>query len=91
MKTDIFLSGLVSGLTILLGVIAAEWLRRLRDRISYTRRVVTDISVSKTNFISYLGDHLIEAYDFGSSEISKGMREFREAFQMLLRELRDKK
>ena len=89
MKTDIFLSGLVSGLTILLGVIAAEWLKRLRDRISYTRRVVTEIAVYKLNYISYLRDHLIEAYYYGSLENSKGRREFFETFQMLSTELRD--
>ena len=89
MKTDIFLSGLVSGLTILLGVIAAEWLKRLRDRISYTRRVVSEIAVRKMNFVSYLRDHLLETYDLGSSEISKGTHEFREVMHMLSIELRD--
>ena len=89
MKTDIFLSGLVSGLTILLGVIAAEWLKRLRDRISYTRRVVIDIWFCKMNLVSYLRDHLIGAFDFESSELAKGGHEFREVVQMLSTELRD--
>jgi hypothetical protein len=47
-KTDILLTGLVSGLTILLGVITADWLKRLRDRINYARRITSDISHSRS-------------------------------------------
>ena len=89
MKTDILLTGLVSGLTILLGVITAEWLKRLRDRISYTRRIVFDISICKLIFVSYLEDNLIEPFSYTSSKTSEELREFKESVHVLVKELRD--
>ena len=89
MKTDILLTGLVSGLTILLGVITAEWLKRLRDRISYTKRIVFDISICKSIFVSYLEDHLVDPFGYTSSKTSEELREFRESVHVLVKELRD--
>ena len=89
MKADILLTGLVSGLTILLGVIAAEWLKRLRERISYTRRIVTDISICKEIVVSYLENHLVVPFSYRSSKTSEELRQFEDSVQMLIRELRD--
>ena len=90
MKTDILLTGLVSGLTILLGVITADWLKRLRDRINYTRRITTDITHSMLNYIEYLGSQLIPHIEFGISfSRSQVENELIENFNFLSIELRD--
>ncbi len=90
MNTDILLTGLVSGLTILLGVFTADWLKRLRDRINYTRRVVVDISISKMKFVKYLRGHLIEDASSGSdSKVSEDESEFYKIYALLSKELRD--
>jgi hypothetical protein len=89
-KTDILLTGLVSGLTILLGVITADWLKRLRDRINYTRRITTDISHSVRKYIEYLGSQLSPRIEIGISfSRSQDENELIENFNFLLRELRD--
>ena len=90
MKTDILLTGLVSGLTILLGVVTADWLKRLRDRINYTRRITTDISHSIMKYIEYLGSQLVPRIEIGISyNRSQGENELIENFTFLLKELRD--
>ena len=90
MKTDILLTGLVSGLTILLGVITADWLKQLRDRINYTRRITNDISYSLMKYIEYLGSQLSSRIEIGISfSRSQDENELIENFNFLLRELRD--
>jgi hypothetical protein len=90
MKADIFLTGLVSGLTILLGVITADWLKRLRDRISYTRRVTGDISLSHMKFVEDLKNHLVKGAGFESaSKRSEEEKERIEVLTLLHKELRD--
>ena len=90
MKTDILLSGLVSGLTILLGVITADWLKRLRDRAAHTRRIVLDIMESVRVYTDYLAGHHLERFSFSSeSRTSQGERSFWDTYIFLIKELRD--
>ena len=90
MKTDILLTGLVSGLTILLGVVTADWLKRLRDRINYTRRIMTDITLSLIRYVEYLGSQLSRRIEIGIIfSRSQGENELIENFNFLLKELRD--
>jgi hypothetical protein len=89
-KTDILLTGLVSGLTIILGVITADWLKRLRDRINYTRRITTELAYSLKKFIEYLGSHLMARTDVGIGiQRSEGEIDLIETFNLLAIELRD--
>jgi hypothetical protein len=89
-KIDILLSGLVSGLTILLGVITADWLKRLRDRTEHTRRIVMDIFQSVRVYTDYLAGHHLETFSFSSeSRMSPGERTFLDTYVFLLKELRD--
>ena len=90
MKTDILLTGLVSGLTILLGVITADWLKRLRDRINYTRRITSGVSHSVRKYIEYLGSQLFPRIEIGNSYRRPQVEnELIENFNFLLSELRD--
>jgi hypothetical protein len=90
MKADILLSGLVSGVTILLGVITADWLKRLRDRTEYTRRVVLDITMGIRICTDYLAGHLLETFHFSNeSRMSPDERDFFETYYSLAKELRE--
>jgi hypothetical protein len=89
-KTDIFLSGLVSGLTILFGVITADWLKRLRDRTEYTRRIVIDIWEGMSSYIDYLGAQLLESWGFSKgSRMSQDESDFVTSYAFLMKELRE--
>jgi hypothetical protein len=88
MKTDILLSGLVSGLTILLGVIVADWLKRLRDRIEASRRTASVILETVQNYVDYLSGHILVSV--GSAlgvERSRDEKEFLDIFAFLTKEL----
>ena len=90
MKAAILLTGVVSGLTILLGVITADWLKRLRDRTEYTRRVVLDISMGIRNFTDFLAGHLLETFHFSNEiRMSEDERNFFETYYSLAKELRE--
>jgi hypothetical protein len=90
MKIDILLSGVVSGITILIGVITADWLKRLRDRINYTRRITVELTHRLKIFIEYLGSHLMARTDTGIGiERSEEELDLIEKFNFLIRELRD--
>lgn len=89
MKTDIFVSGLVSGLTILLGVITADWLRRLRDRINYTRRILPDIEKNLLKFINYSERNILSDRAEIGSEKYLVESQASEVFYLLKKELRD--
>lgn len=90
MKIDILLSGLASGLTILLGVITADWLKRLRDRTEYTRRIVLNIMQSVRVFTDYLAGHHLDTFGFSNeSRMSQGERTFWDTYIFLQKELRD--
>ena len=88
MKADILLSGLVSGLTILLGVIVADWLKRLRDRIEASRRTASVILEAVQNFVDYLSRHVLTSVGsaFGA-ERSPDEKEFLDAVAFLTKEL----
>jgi hypothetical protein len=89
-KTDILLTGLVSGLTILLGVITADWLKRLRDRINYARRITSDINNSLRKYIEYSGTHVVARVNSGIGHSrSEDENELIETINLMLRELRD--
>jgi hypothetical protein len=89
-KVEILLTGMVSGLTILLGVITADWLKRLRDRTEYTRHVVLDISMGIRNFTDYLAGHLLETWHFSNEvRMSEAERDFFETYYSLAKELRE--
>ena len=66
MNRDIVLSGLISGVTILLGVFAADWLRRLRNRVEQSKRDVTDVWWGLEQIIDYLSTHILESYNASS-------------------------
>jgi hypothetical protein len=89
-KIDILLSGVVSGLTILLGVITADWLKRLRDRTEYTRRVVLDITMGIRICTDYLAGHLLETFHFSNeSRMSLDERNFFETYYSLAKDMRE--
>jgi hypothetical protein len=67
MNSDIFLTGMVSGATILLGVFIADWLRRLRDRVELLKRNVLDMRWYLAQTIDYLSTYILEGYGKGSS------------------------
>jgi hypothetical protein len=89
-KIDILLSGMVSGLTILLVVITADWLKRLRDRTEYTRRVVLDITMGIRICTDYLAGHLLKTFHFSNeSRMSKEERNFYDTYYSLAKESRE--
>jgi hypothetical protein len=89
-KIDILLSGVASGLTILLGVITADWLKRLRDRTEYTRRVVLDITMGIRICTDYLAGHLLETFHFSNDSLmSLEERDFFGTYYSLAKELRE--
>jgi hypothetical protein len=88
-KADILLSGLVSGITILLGVITADWLKRLRDRNEYTQRIVMDISQGFLIYVDYLAGHVLETVGISNeSKLSQGEKDFWDNYIFLAKELR---
>jgi hypothetical protein len=66
MNNDIFLTGLISGGTILLGVFTADWLRRLRNRVERSKLDVTDIWWGLQQITDYLSTHYLESYNQSS-------------------------
>jgi hypothetical protein len=62
MNSDIVLTGLISGATILLGVVTADWLRRLRNRIERAKLDVTDIFWGLGMITDYVSTHYLESY-----------------------------
>lgn len=67
MNSDILLSGMVSGATILLGVFIADWLRRLRDRVEQLKHNVLDMRWYLAQTIDYLSTYILEGYGKGTS------------------------
>jgi hypothetical protein len=89
-KADILLSGLVSGITILLGVITADWLKRLRNRTEYTRRAAIDIWEGTAKCIDFLTVQPIESWGFSKVSImSQNESDFLTLFAVLMKELRE--
>jgi hypothetical protein len=89
-KTDSLLSGLVSGMTILLGVITADWLKRLRDRAEYTRRIASDISQSILSYVDFLTNHLLETFGNSTeSRMSQDEKQLWDTYFFLVKELRE--
>jgi hypothetical protein len=77
MNSEIFLSGMVSGVTILLGVFIADWLRRLRERVELLKHNVLDMRWYLAQTIDYLSTYILEGYGKGSSvERTQDEREF---------------
>lgn len=62
MNSDIVLSGLISGATILLGVFTADWLRRLRNRVERAKLDITDIWWGLQQIIDYLSTQNLKSY-----------------------------
>lgn len=87
MKIDILLSGLVSGLTILLGVLVADWLKRLRDRIEDSRRRASVILVILADLMDYLAFHLLEGGYQEGVERSRDEKEFTDYFNEIIKEI----
>jgi hypothetical protein len=87
-KADILLSGFVSGLTILLGVIVADWLKRLRDRIDATRRAGSVVLENVLNFMDFLAGHALEGENF-TYGIKRSLEErrFMDDFDFFTKEL----
>jgi hypothetical protein len=66
MKSDIVLSGIVSGATILLGVLIADWLRRFRNRVDQTRHAVRELLTPLNMVADFLAGNILEGYDFAN-------------------------
>jgi hypothetical protein len=87
-KLDILLSGFISGLTILVGVIVADWLKRLRDRIDASRRAGSVIAENVRYFLDYLAGHVLEGPDFAfGAEKSDDEKIFMKDYDFFMREL----
>jgi hypothetical protein len=86
-KFDIFLSGLVSGLTILLGVIFADWLKRLRDRVEASRLTASVILVKLGDYMDYLVCHTLEGDFLDGVEKSRDEKEFIACFNEIIQEI----
>ena len=88
MKTDSLLSGLVSGLTILLDNITADLLKRLRDRIEASPPPASVIFETVQNYVDYLSRHVLVSVGsaFGV-ERSRDEKEFLDTFAFLTKEL----
>ena len=77
MNSDIVLSGMISGATILLGVFTADWLRRLRNRVERSKLAVTDIWWGLEQITDYLSTHYLESYNTSDGvKQSQDEREF---------------
>jgi hypothetical protein len=77
MNSDIVLSGLVSGATILLGVFTADWLRRLRDSSEQLKHNVLDMRWYLAQTIDYLSTYILQGYGKGTNaEEAQYEREF---------------
>jgi hypothetical protein len=86
-KSDIFISGLVSGLTIIFGVLVADWLKRLRDRIESSRRTASVILVKLGEFMDYLVCHTLEGDLLDGVEKSRDEKEFIACFNEIIQEI----
>ena len=82
MHSDIVLSGLISGATILLGVFTADWLRRFRNREERAKLDVTDIWWNLQLIINYLSTQYLEDYHPGLGV--KQTEEEREFWQVVM-------
>ena len=67
MNSDIVLSGLVSGTTILLGVFIADWLRRLRDRAEQLKHNVLDMRWDLAQTTDYLSTYILQGFGKGTN------------------------
>ena len=77
MNSDILLSGLTGGVTVLIGVFTADWLRRLRNRVERSKLDVTDIWWGLGQIIDYLSTHYLESYSPASGvQQTQDEREF---------------
>jgi hypothetical protein len=77
MKSDIILSGLVSGATILLGVLIADWLKRFRNRVEQTRRAVRELHSPLNMVADFLAGNILGGYGFANdAPLTLGEKDF---------------